>query len=274
MPNREPASRPATPTRRPDGRPADQRYIVPGLERGLRILGLFERERRPLGLPDIAKILGLSRSTAFRLIYTLETFGFLERLPDDAGFRPTSAVLRLGYAYLASLDIIEIAEPTLRRLRDRTNAAVHLARLEGREVVYLSRFVSNGRLTSNIQVGGRLPAHATSLGRALLLGLDEAALETLYRDAPMSAHTPHTATTVEALKAQLAEDRARGYVMGRGIFEAELDTVAAPVTGRDGTPVAAISIVGTGLGLDHPERRTWLAREIQRASADIANALI
>jgi len=273
QPSAPSAADPSPSLRRPDGSPPDARYMVPGLERGLKVFALFNRQRKPLTLTEIAAGVGLSRSATFRLVYTLETLGFLEKAAGDSAFRLTSFVLDLGFSYLASLDILDLAEEPLRGLRDRTGEAVHLARREGREIVYLMRLASTQQLTSNVQVGARLPAHATSLGRMLLTGLTDAELTALYRGVDLAAATKNTATTVDDLLRLIGEDRARGYVLGHGIFERQLDTLAAPVRDGGGRVVAAISIVGLGWDFDDEERMGSLTRAVLETAATISERL-
>ncbi len=231
------------------GEPADradlqERYIVPGLKRGLEILQLFRKDRPVLRLLDMANEIGLSRSSAFRLAYTLESMGFLERADDGRSYRLASRVLSLGFEYLASVDLVEIARPVLERLRDRTDLSAHLAILEGREIVHLIRVPSRGAMTSNVSVGSRRPAHATPMGRVLLFELSEEQLGKLYRGATLARVTDQTPTTLSALKQVLAADRERGHVVSYGSYVPGGASIAAPVRGPSGAVVAAINISG------------------------------
>src|SRR5918912_2220120 len=144
------------------------RYVVPGLRRGLAVLRLFTRDRRVITVPDIVRELGVSRATAFRLAYTLEADDYLQRAPHSNAFRLGLNVLSLGFEYLGSLDLIEVARPVLEELRDRTDASAHMGVRDGAEVVYVLKAPSQHRLRSNVMVGARMPVHATSIGRALL----------------------------------------------------------------------------------------------------------
>lgn len=253
-----------------NGRERQERYIVPGLERGLLLIELFTLERPEMSLSELARELEINRSTAYRLAYTLEQMGFLERAPDGRAYRLGPRVLNLGFSYLRSLDLVEIARPHLERLRNETEAASHLAVLEGRDIVYLSRLSSNQRLTSNITVGSRLPAHATSMGRVMLMDLDDAALDALYAGIKLDRFTPTTATSLQALKAQLAEDRARGHVVSNASFEAGVASVAAPVHDDAGRVVAAISVVCSTTALDDPVRERVLIDATRAASRAIS----
>jgi len=220
---------------------------VPALTRGLDILRLFKRTRPVIGAPEIARELGLPRSTAHRLIQVLESMGFLQRSRGNRDYTLGPAVLTIGFEYLGSLDMVELAEPFLTRLRDETGYSAHLVGRNGTEIVYLSRYPGNSTISSSIAVGATLPAHATVIGRVLLADLSAEELRALYAGHPMTRYTDQTPTTLAKLEALLAEDRDRGYVASTSFFEPGLTTVAAPVRDRTGAVKAAISITALGL---------------------------
>src|SRR5690606_24002373 len=108
----------------------DSRYVVPALSRGLALLGTFSAERTSLTLSQISKAVGLSRSSSYRLVYTLEEMGFLLRDKSNKAYRLGTRILGLGFAYLASPELVELARPHLEALRDRTNCSAHLGVVE------------------------------------------------------------------------------------------------------------------------------------------------
>lgn len=220
----------------------DDRYTVPALERGLKLLGLFSREERVLAVADIARRLAVPRASVFRLLHTLETLGFVERAGESPVYRLGPAVLRLGFEYLASLEISEHARPLLEALRDATTHSAHLVLRDGRDVVFVARAPAVNSAFHSIQVGARLPAHATALGRVLLGDFERAALEHLYAGAPSVAGGGQSPSSLDELAARIEHDRAQGYGVSEGAFEAGICAIAAPV--RDATTriVAAVSI--------------------------------
>ena len=232
-------------TRKPSGAGS----AVPALTRGLDILRLFKRTRPVIGAPEIARELGIPRSTAHRLVQVLEAMGFLQRTNGDRDYTLGPAVLTIGFEYLGSLDVVELAEPLLSRLRDETGYSAHLVTRNGTEIVYLSRYPGRSTISSSIAVGATLPAHATVIGRALLADLSGDALRALYAGHPMPRFTDQTPTTIAKLEALLADDRRRGYVAGTSFFEPGLTTVAAPVRDRTGAVIAAISITALGIAI-------------------------
>ncbi len=223
----------------PDDR---DRYIVPALERGLRLLRGFTREAPTMGLGEIAEANGLPRATAFRLIRTLEALGYLRRIDGTKTYRLGPAVLSLGFEYLASVDLPEIAGPALEGLRDRTGASAHLAIRDRDEIVYLYRIAGRSALTSSIRVGTRLAAHGSSMGRVLLADLPADELSSLYLGHEFRRYTDQTPANLDELRAILDDDAKRGYVLSRSYHERGVVSVAAAVRDTTGDAVAAINV--------------------------------
>lgn len=211
----------------------EDRYLVPGLARGMAVLLAFSPARQSLSLAELAASLGTTRSALFRITYTLTTLGFLVQDASRQRFSLGPAVLRLGVGYLAARSLVEAALPLLEGLRDRTGWSAQLGVLEGRALVYLLRLPVPGRL-SIVHEGSRLPAHATSMGRVLLAGLDAAALTALYREEPPPGG-------MAALLRRARQDGLRGHVQHLGSFEQGIASLAAPVRDAGGV-VAALSL--------------------------------
>ncbi len=220
----------------------DERYVVPALARGLALLESFGAERQELSLVELARAIGMTRSAAYRLVYTLSELGFLVRDSERKTYRLGPRVLGLGFTYLASQDLVEIARPHLEALRDRTNCSAHLALLDGIDIVYVARYPDKKSLTNRISVGARLPAHATSMGRAILAHLPAEDVQRRFQGRSLARFSPNTPTTVKSLLEQLELDRERGYILSRSSFEAGIASVAAPVFDSDSGVAAAINI--------------------------------
>ena len=140
---------------------------VPGLERGIAILRLLRRDRRAIGAPEVSAELGLPRSTAHRLLQSLVGLGLLRRQADGA-YALGPAVLSLGFEYLASLDIVELAGPVLARLRDEVGCSTNLAILEHDNVLFVARYAVRSAVSSSFGIGFSAPARETAIGRLLL----------------------------------------------------------------------------------------------------------
>jgi DNA-binding IclR family transcriptional regulator len=246
---------------------------VPALTRGLDILRLFKRTRPVITAPEMARELGIPRSTVHRLAQGLETMGFLQRTNGGRDYTLGPAVLTIGFEYLGSLDVVGLAEPVLMRLRDDTGYSAHLVTRNGTEIVYLSRYPGRSTISSSISVGATLPAHATVIGRVLLTDLSPEDLRALYPGPTLERHTEQTPATPAKLEAMLAEDRRRGYVAATSFFEPGLTTVAAPVRDRSGRIIAAISITALGLTLPPEVIHGTLKERVCAAAAAISAML-
>ncbi len=222
--------------------PDRDRYIVPALERGLRLLRGFTGESPAMGIGAIAEANGLPPATAFRLVRTLEALGYLRRIEGTKTYRLGPAVLSLGFEYLTSVDLPDVARPALEGLRDRTGASAHLAIRDRDEIVYLCRHASRSALTSNIRVGTRLAAHGSSMGRVLLADLAPDEVTALYLGHAFRRYTDQTPASLDELRAMLRDDAARGYVLSRSFHERGVVSVAAAVRDTTGDAVAAINV--------------------------------
>jgi DNA-binding IclR family transcriptional regulator len=251
------------------------RYNVPALERGLRILGEFSRENRTLGAPELARRFQLPRSTVFRLLTTLENMGFIERTEGGRDYRLGLAVLRLGFEYLAALPLNELGLPLLERLSSVSRHPCNLVVRDGRSVVYVAKVSPpspQSLFTSSISVGSRLPAHATVLGRILLQDLSLPQLRELYPEEHLESFSLDTPRTAIDLFDLVQTDRERGYVLGEGFFETNISSIAAPVRDDTGRVVAALGITVPASHID-PSRVEALVEEV-RATADELSALL
>ena len=249
---------------------AQDKYIVPGLERGLLLLCEFTRSNRTLTAPELARRLALPRSTIFRLLTTLETMGFVTRSGNE--YRLGMSVLRLGFEYLASLELTELGQPLLARLCDRVNYPSNLVVRDGRSIVYVAKVSPPSVFSSAVNVGTRLPAHATVLGRILLEDLSLSELRELFPEDHLEQHSPCTPKNALELFDMVQADRQRGFVSGEGFFESSLSTVAAPV--RDGSSkiVAALGVTVPTAQIAHVNFNELLL-QVRRSADELSRLL-
>ena len=250
----------------------NDRYTVPGLERGLRILCEFSRREPTLTAPELARRLGVPRSTVFRLLMTLENMGFVERTDDGRAHRLGVAVLRLGFEYLASQGITELGRPILERMRDATGYAASLVVRDGRDIVYIQRAVGSSPFASAVNVGTRLPAHATVLGHVLLGDLTLAQMRSLYPESRLEGSSPNTPAKADELFEMAQRVKSRGYVLAEGFFEPHISTVASPVYGENGHVVAAIGLTIPG-GQIPEDQRARLVAEVRGGATQLSSLL-
>jgi len=247
-------------------------YLSPPVQRAARLLRRIAEGDRVTNMSRTARELDISRTTLLRLLHTLEAERFIEAA-SGGGWRIGTALIGLAARAYGSADLTGAAAPELEALCERTGLSAHLGVLDGREVVYVLRRTPNLTFASNIRVGSRLPAHAANMGRAILAALPESEVRALFAGAPMPAATPRTATTIEALLAHLAADRAAGLAWSAGNYEATIGSVAAAVRDASGRPVAAINVSGQVASFEAPEARARIGAAVAEAAATISARL-
>jgi DNA-binding IclR family transcriptional regulator len=248
------------------------RYNVPALERGLRVLCEFSREHRSLSAPELARRFALPRSTVFRLLTTLENMGFLEKAEGGRDYRLGLAVLRLGFEYLASLELTQLGTPLLQQLCEELRTPCNLVVRDGRSIVYVAKVAPPTPFASSVTVGTRLPAHATVLGRILLEDLTLPQLRALYPEDKLETFSPSTPKSVDELFDMVQGDRTRGYVLGEGFFESNISSIAAPVRDHTGHIVAALGATITS-GHIEEDRMDEMVQRV-RDTADAISSLL
>jgi DNA-binding IclR family transcriptional regulator len=249
------------------------KYVVPALVQGLAVLNLFSREKPTLTAPEVATRLDLPRTTVFRLLHTLQVMGFVTREADERTFKLGPALLNRGFAYLASLDLVESAQPILQRLRDETGMSAHMAVRDGQEIVYVARFAARTTVASSVQIGTRFPVHATVMGRMTICDFSDRELAALFPSEPLPAFSEQTPTTLAALKEILAADRQRGYAVSQSFFERGVSSVAAPVRDGSGRIVAAVNVTSVDSYVQLEDMTGSLKDAVLRACAEISGHL-
>lgn len=253
----------------------DGNYIVPGLERGLKILAEFSPREPVLGAPELSKRLRIPRTTVFRLLQTLESLGFLERADKDRNYRLGVAVLRLGFEYLSSLELTDLGLPIIEALRTSTGLTSHILIRDGRDVVFVAKAQSQEPIFSSVKVnvGTRLPAHATTHGHVLMgdLSLDD--LRALYPEPMLDRFTRLTPETVEALYEMIRADAERGYAISQSSFERGISVVTAPVRNETARIVAVIATTIPRPEIDAALLDTGLVDKVRHAAAELSSRL-
>jgi IclR family transcriptional regulator, pca regulon regulatory protein len=235
-----PSSRTPAPASADTPRPGDT--YVQSFARGLGVIRSFSAQAPQQTLSEVAQRTGLTRAGARRILLTLEGLGYVTS--EGRQFSLTPKILDLGFAYLSSLPLWNLAEPVMEELVAEVKESCSAAVLDGAEVVYVLRIPTHKIMSINLGIGSRLPAICTSMGRTLLADLDEAALDRLLREHPPVRHTDHTITDIAALKAEIATVRRQGWSMVDQELEAGLVSLSAPIHNRAGRTIAAMNISG------------------------------
>ncbi|RAK35748.1 IclR family transcriptional regulator [Actinoplanes lutulentus] len=215
-------------------------YYVQSLERGLAVIRAFDAEHRELTLSDVARSCGLTRAAARRFLLTLTDLGYVRT--DGRLFSLAPRVLELGYAFLSSVSLPEVAEPHLERLVQQVHESSSLSVLDGDDVVYVARVPTSRIMRVAINVGTRFPAYATSMGRVLLAALPAGELEAYLDRAKLEPLTDRTIASPSALRAEIARVRAQGHSIVDQELEEGLRSLAAPIRDRNGTAAGAINV--------------------------------
>ncbi len=236
-----------------------------------RMLQEFGRHSTQLGISQLARSLGIGKSSAHRIVWTLVAEGLLERVDSTGLFRLTTTMRYLGASAETAQRLHEAATMPLDRLRAHTNGTLHLAILEGADVIYVERREGPGSFEVFRAVGARVPAHTASTGKILLAMLPPAELEEVVATMRLARRTPRTITSRTALLAELAQARRHGYAESHGESQQGMYSVAAPVRDSLGRTVAAVSVAERVDDVDIG--RPALIRPVVQTAARISAAL-
>ena len=219
--------------------PADRNYVA-GLGKGLAAIECFDETHSRLTIAEVAAAASLSRAAARRCLLTLRVLGYADY--DGKFFSLTPRVLRLGYSYLASTELPQLLQPFLDRLSAEIQESCSATVLDGDEIVYIARSAKKRVMAVGLDVGSRLPAYCTSMGRVLLASLDPAEASRRLAAGRRRRLTEHTRTRLDELNAILEQVRRQGYCITDQELEIGLLSMAIPVLDASGRTVAAINV--------------------------------
>lgn len=215
---------------------------VQSFARGLQVIRSFDASAPRQTLTEVAARTGLTRAGARRILLTLLALGYVES--DGKLFALTPRILDLGFAYLSSMPMWNVAEPVMEALAEQVHESCSAAVLEGTDIVYVLRVSTRKIMRNSLGIGSRLPAFCTSMGRMLLAGLPDEAVEALLAASTLEPLTRHTLTDPQAVLARVRQARRQGWCLVNQELEEGLVSLAAPVIDRAGRTVAAINITG------------------------------
>ena len=242
---------------------------VQSVDRALTILALLARLGQA-GVSEIAGELGVHKSTAFRLLSTLESHDVVEQTEDRGKYRLGMGLVRLAGAGTARLDVVQQARPVCRRLAAECGETVNIAVLADHSALYVDQVSGGSGLQSHNWVGQHIPLHATSNGKVLLCELARSEVDALVEQLP--AYTDRTVTERPALHLELDRVREQGYALATDELEVGLTALAAPLRSAHGDVVASISISGPTLRLPE-ERVAVLTPVLTAAAAEVSSRL-
>lgn len=242
------------------------RPTLTSVHNAARVLRAFSVQERELGVSDLARRLGLAKSVVHRLLRTLVEERLLEQDADTGRYRLGIKVYELGIAVSSHADLHGAVIPPIDELHQRTGDSVHVAILDGAEVVYVERREAQRTLQPLGEVGHRNFAHSTATGKVLLAHLGPAELDLALGWTELPALTPHTITDPARLREELGRVRERGYAENREESRLSLCSVAAPIRGAASTVVAAVSVVAAADRLSGETGRRYTAATLDTAA--------
>jgi IclR family pca regulon transcriptional regulator len=214
--------------------------FVQSLERGLDVIRSFNEECPRQSLSEVARRTGYSRASCRRLLFTLETLGYVG--VDGREFFLQPRILDIGYSFLTSLPFRDIVEPFIQDLSDKVRESVSVSVLDGSDIVFVSRVAASRIMTLSLSVGSRLPAYCTSTGRVLLAAMPVAEQKRHLGSTPLVALTKFTLHRESDILTELEKVAKRGWSLNDQELEIGLRSVAAPIRDSIGRTVAAINI--------------------------------
>ncbi|MFC9424327.1 IclR family transcriptional regulator [Streptomyces sp. NPDC056987] len=233
-----------------ESRPAG---LIGAVDNVLRLLRLFE-DHEMIRVNQVARDMGLSRSTVHRMLATLSHHRFVVQDDFSRAYKPGPVLVDIGLSVVANMDIRTLAHGALTRLRDETDETVHLATLRGAEVLYVDSVESNQVVRTGSRTGWTLPAHATAAGKALLAELDDDELAARYPTENLQTPTSRAPRTRDELRKQLTDVRRLGYAVNNAESEADVSAVAAVVRDKRGRARAAVATTAPQSRVDD----TWI----------------
>ena len=211
--------------------------ILSSVKKSLEVLQVFSGDQLEMSVTEISKVLNSHKSSISRILITLASEGFVEKNPQTNKYRLGLKLLELAGLVMQRYDLREHAGPHMEELAQELGEIVHLALLDGNEIVYLEKKGQGQALTVATKVGGRHPAHASAMGKVLLSGLSKRELADVLAIGPLVKYTPYTITEVP----ELDRVRERGFALDDEEGFLGIRCVAAPIYNREGKIICAIS---------------------------------
>ncbi|MQA03813.1 MAG: helix-turn-helix domain-containing protein [Streptosporangiales bacterium] len=248
----------------PEERRAD---VVQSLQRGLAVIKAFTPKHANMTVSQVAERTGLTRPTVRRVLITLEDMGYARY--DGRAYSLSPRVLELGYAYLSSVHLWDAAFPIMDEMSGNLGENCLAGVFDGTDVVCVAR-TTKRMVTVAVYIGGRIPAFATSLGRAILAYLEPAELDDYFANAELKPVTRHTVTEEVALRRELAKVRKQGWSIVENELEEGLTSVAVPVFGTGERVVASLNISVHGNRLSRKRAEQEVLPALQECASQVS----
>ena len=243
------------------------------LEKGLAVLSAFSAQHRTMTLPEVAAATDITKSSAQRMVYTLERLGYVRKHPQTRRYQLTPRVMQLGFNYLAADALVDMATPFVAELARTTGETSNLTEPDGTEMVYVARFVSAKFVPIHMPIGSRIPMYCTASGRAYLSALQEEQSREILAASKRVAHTEHTCTGLDEIASMLRQAYRQGYATNREeLFLGDMN-VASPIRSAHGQPLGAVHVVAPTSRWSLAEAEQRLAPAVIECARAISNSM-
>ena len=242
--------------------------FMPSLARGLAVVRAFTRARRKLTVAELSRKTGIPRASVRRCLHTLAELGYVSS--DGHGFSLQPKILTLGFSYLSSAPLAETAQPLLERVSAAVQESCSLAVLDGDEIVYIARSATRRIMSVSLNIGSRLPAYCTSMGRVALAQMPQGSLEGYLARVKLRPLTARTVVSHAALVRTIAEARKAGFAAVDQELEIGLRSIAVPVTDNAGTLVASMNVSSHAGRVTMRDMERLFLPELRAAAHDLS----
>lgn len=253
-----------------DQRSSSAEFVL-SLARGLDVIRSFDEDAPEMTLSQVAKRTNMPRAAARRFLHTLRTLGYVAS--DGHKFRLTPQVLSLGYAFLSSMTIWEVAQPFMEEVSQRVHESCSMSVLEGNDIVYVARVPTKRIMSVALGIGTRLPAHCTSMGRVLLANLPDDALDAYFSTSERQAFTDSTVTDEAALRDILDQVRVQQFALIDQELELGVRSIAVPLHDKTGRVLAGLNASGHAARVTSQEMEEDFLPHLRQATKEIAALL-
>ena len=245
--------------------------FVQSLDRGIAVIRSFSADARRQTLADVARATGLTRATCRRLLLTLVELGYART--DGKTYELTPRVLDIGYSYLASMHLNEIAQPFIEELSEQVHESSSVSVIDDTDIVYVARVPTKRIMTVAIGLGSRFPAYQTSMGRVLLAEADDDTIREVFARSDRSRATAQTVASADDLIAAIDVVRESGWALLDQELEIGVRSVAAPIRDGRGDAVAAVNVSTHAGRTDIDQLEEFFVPHLLHAAGSITEAL-
>jgi DNA-binding IclR family transcriptional regulator len=250
-----------------------ERYVIPSLQRAIRVLGILAQAGRGMSLADLTRRTDIPKSTLFRILITLQKHHCVVLDPESSTYRLGSYLWELGNSFADQSDLFRLAAPVMESLADESEETVFLSSMEGDDVVYLRRVESPKSVTVVKKLNTRVPAHCTATGMALLAWMPEDEVDHILSSHDMEVFNDATVTDRLVLESRLQDTRRREYAVVDGEYNKDLLCVSSPVFDHHQRPCAALTVALLSAQVESYERVEQVGALVRVAARKLSRKL-